>query len=160
MARILRPKVIGGSNKSKRKTPSGFVKTVKPQTDGKARKIIDTKPMSGKGYSSYSHKILDNQGNPLYLNGSRPIANMPNPAAKFAVDRGYKIKIVNGPLGQYGMVQFPDGTEMEEWAYFRANYKPIQRPIRRPIKKPRPTPINNLGLKLPKPKKIFGMGKI
>ena len=45
---------------------------------------------------------------------------MANPASVYCVQSGYRLEIrtiIDG--GQYGVCIFPDGTECEEWAFFR-----------------------------------------
>jgi len=45
---------------------------------------------------------------------------LPNPASKYCVDQGYKLEIRSDEAGnQYGVCLFPDGSECEEWAFFR-----------------------------------------
>ncbi len=45
---------------------------------------------------------------------------IPNPAAQFCVNCGYKSQIRTDPQGgQYGVCVFPDGSECDEWDYFR-----------------------------------------
>jgi len=45
---------------------------------------------------------------------------LPNPASKYCVDQGYKLEIRADQAGnQYGVCIFPDGSECEEWAFFR-----------------------------------------
>lgn len=45
---------------------------------------------------------------------------IPNPAAEFCVKCGYKSEIRTDPQGgQYGVCVFPDGSECDEWAYYR-----------------------------------------
>lgn len=45
---------------------------------------------------------------------------LPNPASKYCVDQGYKLEIRSDESGnQYGVCIFPDGSECEEWAFFR-----------------------------------------
>ena len=47
---------------------------------------------------------------------------MPNPSSKYCVDQGGKSEIrkaENG--GSYGVCIFKDGTEEDEWEYFRRN---------------------------------------
>ena len=45
---------------------------------------------------------------------------MANPASVYCVQSGYKLEIRTGTdRGQYGACLFPDGTECEEWAFFR-----------------------------------------
>lgn len=52
-------------------------------------------------------------------------AGLPNPASVFCNDQGGRLDIrtdENG--GQYGVCIFPDGSECEEWAYFRGECAP------------------------------------
>ncbi len=47
-----------------------------------------------------------------------------NPASVYCVEQEWEIEIreeTDG--GQYGVCKFKDGTEVEEWEYFRANHK-------------------------------------
>jgi hypothetical protein len=44
---------------------------------------------------------------------------MPNPASKHCVDQGGKVDIRDETGGQVGYCVFPDGSECEEWAFFR-----------------------------------------
>ena len=51
-------------------------------------------------------------------------ANMANPAAKFCVDQGYQSEIRDEAGGQAGYCLFPDGSECEEWAFYRGECAP------------------------------------
>ncbi len=42
-----------------------------------------------------------------------------NPAAVYCESLGYQYRIVKGDKGEYGVCAFPDGSECEEWAFFR-----------------------------------------
>ena len=42
-----------------------------------------------------------------------------NPASVNCVNNGGKLKIVENAKGQYGICVLPDGTECEEWDYYR-----------------------------------------
>jgi len=54
-----------------------------------------------------------------------PVQNMPNPASVYCEQHGGKLKIVTAADGsQSGICIFPDGSECEEWAYFRGECKP------------------------------------
>jgi putative hemolysin len=45
---------------------------------------------------------------------------IPNPAAKYCADQGFKCETRTTADGsQYGVCKFPDGYECEEWAYYR-----------------------------------------
>ena len=54
-----------------------------------------------------------------------PIANMPNPAAVFCEQKGGKLETrTDATGGQQGFCIFPDGSECDEWAYFRGECMP------------------------------------
>ena len=42
-----------------------------------------------------------------------------NPASVFCAQSGGKSEIRKGPRGQYGVCRLPDGSVVDEWAYFR-----------------------------------------
>lgn len=42
-----------------------------------------------------------------------------NPATTFCLEKGYRSEIREGKDGQYGVCILPDGTECDEWAFFR-----------------------------------------
>jgi putative hemolysin len=47
-----------------------------------------------------------------------------NPASTYCVEQGWEIEIKEDKDGgQYGVCKLKDGTEVEEWEYFRANHK-------------------------------------
>jgi len=51
--------------------------------------------------------------------------SMPNPASAFCEDQGFRLEIRTASDGsQNGVCIFPDGTECDEWAYFRGECKP------------------------------------
>ena len=52
-------------------------------------------------------------------------AFLPNPASVFCEQQGYKVEIRTAPDGsQSGVCIFPDGSECDEWAYFRGDCQP------------------------------------
>jgi putative hemolysin len=54
-----------------------------------------------------------------------PQANMPNPASSYCEQQGNKLEIRTAADGsQSGVCIFPNGSECEEWAYFRGECKP------------------------------------
>jgi putative hemolysin len=54
-----------------------------------------------------------------------PEANMPNPASVFCEEQGYTLEIRTAADGsQQGFCIFPDGTECDEWAFFRGECGP------------------------------------
>jgi putative hemolysin len=52
-------------------------------------------------------------------------AVMPNPASVYCEQQGYKSEIRTAADGsQYGVCVFPDGSECDEWAYYRGECGP------------------------------------
>jgi putative hemolysin len=49
---------------------------------------------------------------------------MPNPASKYCVDQGGKLEIRTEAGGEVGYCIFPDGSECEEWSYYRGQCGP------------------------------------
>lgn len=49
---------------------------------------------------------------------------LPNPASQFCEEQGYTLEIREGAEGQIGVCVFPDGTECEEWAFYRGECGP------------------------------------
>jgi Tol biopolymer transport system component/putative hemolysin len=49
---------------------------------------------------------------------------MANPASQFCVEQGYRSEIRDEAGGQVGYCLFPDGSECEEWAFFRGECAP------------------------------------
>ena len=49
---------------------------------------------------------------------------LPNPASQFCVDQGYQSEIRDEAGGQVGYCIFPDGSECEEWAFYRGQCAP------------------------------------
>ena len=47
-----------------------------------------------------------------------------NPASEFCIEQGGRLEIVEGDEGQTGICVLEDGTECEEWAYFRGECGP------------------------------------
>ena len=66
------------------------------------------------------------------LNKDKPVPNLPNPASVNCKETGGELDIRSEPKGQYGVCKFNDGTECEEWAYFRGTCKPGQYKIWEP----------------------------
>jgi putative hemolysin len=44
---------------------------------------------------------------------------LPNPASVYCEEQGYELVIRNEEGGQVGYCVFPDGSECEEWAFYR-----------------------------------------
>jgi putative hemolysin len=51
-------------------------------------------------------------------------AGLPNPASQFCENQGYRVEIRDEAGGQVGYCIFSDGTECEEWAYYRSQCAP------------------------------------
>lgn len=50
---------------------------------------------------------------------------LPNPASVYCEEQGYVLEIrTDGEGSQYGVCLFPDGSECEEWAYYRGACMP------------------------------------
>jgi len=55
----------------------------------------------------------------------QPTIGMPNPAAVYCEAQGYTVEIRTDANGsQYGVCTFPDGSECDEWAYYRGECSP------------------------------------
>jgi hypothetical protein len=53
-----------------------------------------------------------------------PRVGLANPASVFCIEQGGRLEIRNTPAGQVGFCVFPDGREVEEWAFWRAHHPP------------------------------------
>jgi putative hemolysin len=52
-------------------------------------------------------------------------AGLPNPASVYCEEQGYRVEIRTDDEGnQYGACVFPDGSECDEWAFFRGECGP------------------------------------
>ncbi|MGD9048525.1 MAG: DUF333 domain-containing protein [Anaerolineae bacterium] len=49
---------------------------------------------------------------------------LPNPASVFCEEQGYKLELRTDASGTAGYCIFPDGSECEEWAFFRGECAP------------------------------------
>jgi putative hemolysin len=49
---------------------------------------------------------------------------LPNPASKYCVDSGGTLEIRQEAAGETGYCIFEDGTECEEWAFYRGECAP------------------------------------
>ncbi len=57
--------------------------------------------------------------------GATPQVGLPNPASVYCEQNGGKVDLRTGPGGGVaGACVFPDGSECDEWAYFRGECKP------------------------------------
>jgi putative hemolysin len=56
-----------------------------------------------------------------------PQPDMPNPASAFCEEQGYELEIRTAADGsQQGFCLFPDGSECDEWAFYRGECGPKQ----------------------------------
>ncbi|MFO7741814.1 MAG: DUF333 domain-containing protein [Anaerolineae bacterium] len=54
-----------------------------------------------------------------------PDAELPNPASEYCEEQGYRVEIrTDEEDNQYGVCIFPDGSECDEWAFFRGECGP------------------------------------
>ncbi len=53
---------------------------------------------------------------------------LPNPASKFCEDQGYVLEMRTDAQGTTGYCIFPDGSECEEWAFYRGECEPGESP--------------------------------
>lgn len=49
---------------------------------------------------------------------------IPNPASAYCEEQGYRLELREGEDGTVGVCIFSDGSECEEWAYFRGECAP------------------------------------
>ncbi len=63
----------------------------------------------------------------VHLLQRQPVANLPNPASVYCEEHGGKVEIRKDPQGnEYGVCVFPDGSECEEWSFYRGECQPGQ----------------------------------
>jgi len=61
----------------------------------------------------------------LQTDNAPPESELPNPAAAYCEGEGYGVDIRTDNEGnQYGVCVFPDGSECDEWAFFRGDCAP------------------------------------
>jgi putative hemolysin len=58
------------------------------------------------------------------LQATEPVPDLANPASKHCVDQGGKLEIRTEAGGEVGYCLFDDGSECEEWAFFRGDCAP------------------------------------
>ncbi len=62
-----------------------------------------------------------------------PGVGLPNPASVFCQEKGGQLKIARDAAGnESGLCLFPDGSQCEEWAFFRGECQPGQTPAATP----------------------------
>ena len=72
------------------------------------------------------HTFQWSKANPTW---EKPIG-MANPASVNCSDNGWTLNIIDWKDGQYGMCSFSDGSQCEEWAYFRHECKPTSEKLK------------------------------
>ena len=61
----------------------------------------------------------------LAVDNAPPDAELPNPASVYCEEQGYRVEIRTDDEGnQHGVCVFPDGSECDEWAFFRGECGP------------------------------------
>ena len=61
----------------------------------------------------------------LDVDNAPPDAGLPNPASAYCEEQGYRLEIRTDEEGnQYGVCIFPDGSECDEWAFYRGECGP------------------------------------
>ena len=54
----------------------------------------------------------------------QPVIGMANPASVFCIKQGGRLEIKrDADGGEYGLCHLPDGTVVDDWAYFRSQHK-------------------------------------
>ena len=67
------------------------------------------------------------QPTPEIVSTDAPDANMPNPASAYCEEQGYRSEIRTASDGsQSGVCIFPDGSECDEWAFYRKECGPAE----------------------------------
>lgn len=62
----------------------------------------------------------------LEVDNAPPDVELPNPASAYCEEQGYRVEIRTDDQGnQYGVCIFPDGSECDEWAFFRGECGPV-----------------------------------
>jgi putative hemolysin len=63
-----------------------------------------------------------------------------NPASVYCEEQGYTLEMRTDENGTYGVCIFPDGTECEEWAYYRGECGPREQAVDSAIPTPHTSP--------------------
>lgn len=82
------------------------------------------------------------QNESVPVSTNTPLLNMPNPASVYCEQQGYQVEIHTAPDGnQAGYCIFPDGSECDEWAFFRGECVPASQTLS-PTEIPTAMPID------------------
>ena len=60
---------------------------------------------------------------------SEPTTGLANPASVYCEEQGYTLEMRTDEDGDYAVCIFPDGSECEEWAFYRGECKPASASI-------------------------------
>ncbi len=75
------------------------------------------------------------------VSGEGGMIGMANPASVYCEDQGYTLEIRSDAEGnEYGVCIFPDGSECEEWAFFRGECAPGSQAVEEPVAEPAEEP--------------------
>ena len=66
-----------------------------------------------------------------------------NPASVYCEEQGYTLEMRTDEIGTYGVCIFPDGTECEEWAYYRGECGPPEQAVESVIPTPPTSPLSS-----------------
>jgi len=69
---------------------------------------------------------------------AEPQPDMPNPASKYCRDQGFQLELRTDASGTTGYCVFPDGSECEEWAFYRGECGPADSTFTSPPGLPNP----------------------
>ena len=71
-----------------------------------------------------------------------PAAGLPNPASVFCQEQGFRLELRTAATGsQSGICHFPDGSQCDEWAYYRGECGPAGQAASGTTPAPTPTQI-------------------
>ncbi|MDD3102212.1 MAG: DUF333 domain-containing protein [Patescibacteria group bacterium] len=73
--------------------------------------------------SGYWQKKKINQIQEQFKNQSQSQTGMVNPASKYCVEQNGTLEIRKNEAGEYGVCVFANGTECDEWEFFRGECK-------------------------------------
>jgi len=79
------------------------------------------------------------QPTPAPVSTDTPQAGIPNPASVYCEEPGHRLEIRNAADGsQSGICIFPDGSQCDEWAYYRGECQPASSPVTPVVIEPTP----------------------
>jgi putative hemolysin len=96
------------------------VPTEEPPTATPGRAVLESPLATPSATSDGSHSPL---ATPTSDSFDSPVG-LPNPASVFCQEQGYTLELRSDASGTAGYCIFPDGTECEEWAFYRGECAP------------------------------------